>query len=333
MTYAERLNKIREFYTVKGVVDFQAKGVAHGGNGRHDEGEEIAANNFAGELRKALGELKGRSTQIEQVDITVKGAYEFLKDDIYEITLPVRVTFIVKNDSNDEKAAIQKAEAEITSLLKGVKLPKYKADSFKFQPNAYQTIKKEALEYNEKLDKLIQPTYMEKLGLMEKDKKIIDFSDMASNWFEEQNINSTVEAFARGEIAVKIKGHTFLAKGRVAGKSIKKEKYYLAYYNRLDKYAEIFRCTGFSDAEVKYGEGGPKFNNLAGIMERAGVKGLKELEEKENSKAHGFETYMGGEFFNFDNSVDSGCHYYLYNGRWSRGSMAERLSFIEVRKI
>ena len=116
--------------------------------------------------------------------------------------------------------------------------------------------------------------------------------------------------------------------GAVRASQLKVGNYYFAFYNNTGGNIELFKFTGFSDAEQKYGESGPVFNSLKDAKKQYGLKTMKDIENmsSENNREYGQHLYMCGEW----EDGNKGCFYYVYNKSWSRGSGADRLSFSEA---
>lgn len=111
-----------------------------------------------------------------------------------------------------------------------------------------------------------------------------------------------------------------------------KGKYYFAFYkNGGRNFSDLFKFTGVSDAEQKYGESGPVFDNLKSAKAKYNLKNIKDIadmDSKANGREHGQHIYLCGEFAD----GDQGCYFYAYGSSWARGSGADRLSFYEAVK-
>jgi len=138
----------------------------------------------------------------------------------------------------------------------------------------------------------------------------------------------------RGNEPLEVGSKTYKAKGPVKGTQLKKGMIVLATYNQVNQGTDLYEILGVTDWDPKYGEGGVKFNSVKDAMRSAGVVTLKDLDEKTWEKAKRKwgtdEGYGHGYYLVVKDLVsnDSGSWFYLYNGRWSRGSGAEKLSFV-----
>ncbi len=118
--------------------------------------------------------------------------------------------------------------------------------------------------------------------------------------------------------------------GRVSSKSLKPGDIIGATYKATNEGADVYEFIGFSGTEKEYGEGGKKYNTLKEVFESEGVHSNKELEEKQDKNKYGNETYMIVKDLE---TGEQGPWFYLFKGRWSRGSGAEALTFWKVQKV
>jgi len=111
-----------------------------------------------------------------------------------------------------------------------------------------------------------------------------------------------------------------------------KGKYYFAFHrNGGSHFSDLFKFTGVSDAEQKYGESGPVFDDLKSAKAKYNLKNIKDIsnmDSKANGREYGQHLYLCGEF----EGGDAGCYYYPFGSSWVRGSGADRLSFYEAVK-
>ena len=116
----------------------------------------------------------------------------------------------------------------------------------------------------------------------------------------------------------------------VRGNTLKRGMLLAADYNRVNKGTDYIEILGVTGNEEKYGEGGVKYNSVRECLQANGVRSLKQLEEKDQENEYGYDHYLVAK-----DLLDgrSGPWYYLYNGRWSRGSGAEPLSFTEIHYV
>jgi len=112
-----------------------------------------------------------------------------------------------------------------------------------------------------------------------------------------------------------------MAKGKIYGMS----------YKGGNQGQDIIRLLGYSDVTPKYGDGGVVFNTLKDVKKKYGVKNMRELEKIDDklNLPYGHGIYMWVESLP---SGSKGPWYYPFNGRWSRGSGAEKITFWEVKK-
>jgi hypothetical protein len=142
-----------------------------------------------------------------------------------------------------------------------------------------------------------------------------------------------VANYLSGEIVVLPNGKKIqTTKKSVKGTQLTKGMLVSASYNSTNQGLEFYEVLGVSDLDVKYGDGGVKFNSVKDAAKKYGLKTLKEMENypelKHMEYGHGFYLWVRDVS---DNS--KGGWFYLFEGRWSRGSGAEKLSFYEFKYV
>lgn len=102
------------------------------------------------------------------------------------------------------------------------------------------------------------------------------------------------------------------------------------YNNGGNEFTDYIEVLGFTGNDQKYGEGGVKYNSAKEMYKANNVTSLKALEAKDNENEYGYSHYM----YLRDLTDDSqGSWFYIFEGRWVRGSGADRLSFYELERI
>ena len=115
-------------------------------------------------------------------------------------------------------------------------------------------------------------------------------------------------------------------------------------YHATNAGYDVFTFLGYSDMDGKHGEGGVKFQTIQEVFQKYKVRGLNELSEKCDRLAkrryptdsYGHDIYMWEEFVTSEDSSlkeKPGGYYYIFNGRWCRGSGAEALTFWNVEEV
>ena len=109
-------------------------------------------------------------------------------------------------------------------------------------------------------------------------------------------------------------------------------KVYAYSYKKYNSGWNIFEFRGYSDLTLAYGRGGPIFKTIQGVARRYKVKSLREIEKLDDKLLldYGHTIYM---CTNVLVTVQTGCYYYIFEGRWCRGSGAEPLTFYQVRRV
>lgn len=114
----------------------------------------------------------------------------------------------------------------------------------------------------------------------------------------------------------------------IRGNLLKRGMKVAASYNSTNQGTDYVEILGFTNNKAKYGESGVQFNSVKDIFRSLrGVSSLKGLEEYDDKNEYGYSHYMVVRDLE---DGQSGPWYYLYKGRWSRGSGAEALSFREI---
>lgn len=117
----------------------------------------------------------------------------------------------------------------------------------------------------------------------------------------------------------------------VRGNTLKRGMLLAAEYNRFNQGIDYIEILGITGNEQKYGEGGVKYNSVKECFQANGVRSMKQLEEKDGELDYGYGHYIFAKDLLREN--ESGPWYYLFEGRWSRGSGAEPLSFTEIHYV
>jgi len=110
-------------------------------------------------------------------------------------------------------------------------------------------------------------------------------------------------------------------------------------YKKFNSGYDVIIFNGFTDMDDKYGNSNiVKFKSAKELLTAYGVRSWKALEAKQKELAkeryaaddYGHESYMSATDLE---TKDSGAWYYLFEGRWVRGSGAEPLTFWEVEEV
>jgi len=125
-------------------------------------------------------------------------------------------------------------------------------------------------------------------------------------------------------------GDVYKAVKRLRTPALKKGMVVLTYYDAGNAGSNLDRIDGFTGDEEKYGEGGVKFDTAKELYKHYGVKNLGDLEKLHDKNEYGYHSYL---FITDLSRNESGPWYYPSEGRWARGSGAEKLSFILMEKI
>lgn len=111
---------------------------------------------------------------------------------------------------------------------------------------------------------------------------------------------------------------------------LEKGQIVLASYSSTNQGAQVYEILGFTDDDKKYGDGGVKFDSVKDLLKAKGVATLKELEALQNKNEYGLRSYIVVRDLD---DKEEGPWFYLYKGSWSRGSGAEKLSFVLLKEV
>jgi len=156
-------------------------------------------------------------------------------------------------------------------------------------------------------------------------------SELSSGMMKSSRAIEYVRTFAKGQATVKIgKNEEYRAKRRITSKSLTKGMKVAASYNKYNQGFDIYEIIGFTGSDEKYGEGGVKFDSAKELLKAYGVKNFKQLEALQDENEYGCHSYLEVRDLN---TGEQGPWFYLFEGRWSLGSGAEALSFVEVEEF
>lgn len=127
----------------------------------------------------------------------------------------------------------------------------------------------------------------------------------------------------------------------LTSKQLAKGMKVLAYYNSTNQGCDAVEIMGVTGSEQEYGEGGVKFNSVSEALAFYNCKTLTELETLQNKNEYGYHSYLWlkdletrePKGVSSCSNQDNGPWYYVFQGRWSCGSGAEALSFIELKTV
>lgn len=116
----------------------------------------------------------------------------------------------------------------------------------------------------------------------------------------------------------------------ISYKNMKPGNVYGGSYYQVNSGYEIFTFNGYTDVE---GKTDVIFTDIRQIFKKHGVSSLKGLEELEIQSKGKINFGMNCTIRNFDDTEMTGSYFYIFEGRWCRGSGAEKLSFWEVEEV
>jgi len=160
----------------------------------------------------------------------------------------------------------------------------------------------------------------------------ISLHDLSSGFLKTPEARKNVADFYAGRISVRLSnGREYHAGAKLNGTQLVKGMLVAAAYSSTNQGCDLYEILGVSGTDQKYGEGGVKYNSVAEALRDNKASNLTQLQaveddvEKEKGYGHGFYLWVRDL-----DSRDQGPWFYLYRGRWARGSGAEPLSFLQV---
>ena len=163
----------------------------------------------------------------------------------------------------------------------------------------------------------------------------ISLRDIQSGFMKAPDSIAGAKAVADGSEPVTLNNdRTYKAVKRLNGTQLKRGDVVLARYNSFNQGVDICKVIGVTDMESKYGEGGVKFNSVKEAMQHYDVRNLKGLEALSKDMEYGHGCYLYVEDMeDVEHQHKRGPWYYLMDGRWCRGSGAEKLSFALLEEV
>jgi hypothetical protein len=156
-------------------------------------------------------------------------------------------------------------------------------------------------------------------------KEAVNINELSSGDLRSKDAIEKSWNVMRGDEPLIVGSKTYKAKGPLKGTQLKKGMIVLATYNEVNQGTNLFEILGVTGDDKEYGKAGVKYDSVKEALIDIGAKTLKELNEIQDKKKYGYSSYL---FVKDLESGKSGPWFYLYKGRWSRGSGAEKLSFV-----
>lgn len=161
--------------------------------------------------------------------------------------------------------------------------------------------------------------------------KLYSIKDMSSGMYRGRNQINAVYDFQSGYALVELYPGKYYRAGKfLKGKDLKAGMLVSASYNAYNQGIDFYEIKGVTDMDEKYGNGGIKFDSVKEALQKYKVKTLKALEELEDVPVYGHGFYL---FVEDLDTEESGPWFYLDEGRWCRGSGAEKLTFVELIEV
>lgn len=155
--------------------------------------------------------------------------------------------------------------------------------------------------------------------------EMANIGDFSSGWLRSRKARELIAAFKGGEETADLKdGSKFRATKQISAIQLVSGMVIMASYNLSNQGAEIYEFKGVTGTE---GGDNAKYDSVKAAMKAAGAKNLKELEAK-GGDGEGYRLVVKDL-----EDGNEGGFFYLFRGRFVRGSGAEPLSFTLVEKV
>ena len=143
----------------------------------------------------------------------------------------------------------------------------------------------------------------------------------SSGFAKDKESLEIVKAFKQGKETYEFDdGRTYKFTKKILGSKLEKGQFVLADYNSSNQGAHVYEIKGLTDQENEK----VNFDSVKDVLKKYDVASLKALENVTNDVHLVVKDLESG---------DEGAWFYLYNGRWSRGSGAEALTFSLVELV
>lgn len=151
-------------------------------------------------------------------------------------------------------------------------------------------------------------------------------SEFKSGMMKHRSAIEKVSDFKHGQETFDIEkdGKTIKYKsgGVVSGNALKKGDIVTGSYNQYNQGMDLYEILGVTDKEDEK----PNYSSVKEVMQKYGVTSLKGLEEKDKDT----KIYLVVRDLE---DGDEGAWFYVYKGRWCRGSGAEALTFTRAVEV
>ena len=156
---------------------------------------------------------------------------------------------------------------------------------------------------------------------------VYPLSDLSSGCEKSENAIQLVKVFKDKYIDVTYNQKTYTSKGTISSTKLEPGMFVLISYNSTNQGADIYEFMGYTDDPNK--QDVVKYKTIQELKDKYKVASLPKLEnvELDNSDI---------DFAMIVKDVKTeevGGWFYLYEGKWSRGSGAESLSFTLIEEV
>lgn len=114
----------------------------------------------------------------------------------------------------------------------------------------------------------------------------------------------------------------YKSSGVVSGNALKKGDIVTGSYNHYNQGMDLYEILGVTDRDDEK----PNYDSVKAVMQKYGVSSLKGIEELDN----GDKIYLVVRDLE---DGDEGAWFYVFKGRWCRGSGAEALTFTRAVEV
>ena len=167
------------------------------------------------------------------------------------------------------------------------------------------------------------------MKLIKQINEALELKQLQSGWMKSPRSVDAAKAVANGEEGVRLNnGKTYRAvKKSIPGASLKKGMILLGRYNQYNQGVDIFKLLRVQEEVQGEDEVVKTFNSVREALLHHNVKTLKQLEEVLDEKKLDLNLFVEDMEDVEKPQYKKGAWYYLFEGRFCRGSGAERVSF------
>ena len=168
---------------------------------------------------------------------------------------------------------------------------------------------------------------------------VLDIRELNSGFMKSPEAIAKVRQVMDGSSAVKLQnGSMYILSKMLRSDQLQTGQIVAAMYNSSNQGFELYEVLGFTGMDDKYGAGGVQYNSARDLFKAFGVTSTRMLDEKQEKiakKKYGKDWYGHCSYLVVKdlNEGRSGAWFYIFRGKWARGSGAEPLRFRLMKHV